>query len=343
MDYSESRIKIFGELTNQMSELTPPGNYTYRPITTADLRGIIYMTAAAVDIDRTEGPATEENLMQIYNILGENIGTNTLAAIGEDGEIAALALVIVRPGEGELLASLDGSVHVKHRGKGLGSYILHWMEHRAQDEWRASGWNLPLVLRTSCTDHLEDRINLFEQNGYQAARYAYKMQRDLAEPIPPVALPGSLRMVAWSKERDEQLRQAFNTAFKGSWGVPEIDEQLWPQIFTGIPKFRGDLSFLVQDGEKILGFCINWIDEAKNRQRDVKEGWIEALGVIPERRGMGIASALLSHSLEEFKASGLEQAALDVDTQNPTGALRLYENLGFIAIKRTITFVKTNR
>jgi len=326
-----------------MSELTPPGNYTFRPITPADLRDIIDMTAAAVAIDRTEGPATEENLTQIFNILGENIGTNTLAVLGEDGEIAALALVIVRPGDEELLAILDGSVHVKHRGKGLGSYILSWMEHRAQEEWRVSGRNLPLVLRTSCADHLVDRINLFEQNGFQAARYAYKMRRDLAESILPVDLPGGLRMVTWSKERDEQLRQAFNTAFKGSWGVPEIDEQLWPQIFTGIPKFRGDLSFLVLDRERIMGFCINWVDEAKNRQRNVKEGWIEAVGVIPERRGIGIASALLSHSMDEFKASGLEQAALDVDTQNPTGALRLYEKLGFIAVKRMIAFTKTLR
>ncbi len=31
---------------------------------------------------------------------------------------------------------------------------------------------------------------------------------------------------------------------------------------------------------------------------------------------------------------------MDVDTQNPTGALRLYENLGFEAAKRTITFMK---
>ena len=38
--------------------------------------------------------------------------------------------------------------------------------------------------------------------------------------------------------------------------------------------------------------------------------------------------------------SGLEQAALDVDTQNPTGVLRLYEKLGFEAAKRTITFKK---
>jgi ribosomal protein S18 acetylase RimI-like enzyme len=36
----------------------------------------------------------------------------------------------------------------------------------------------------------------------------------------------------------------------------------------------------------------------------------------------------------------MEQAALDVDTQNPSGALQLYEKLGFTAVKRRVTLHK---
>jgi len=322
------------------AEVSLPTKYSFRPIRRSDLAAIIEMTARAVEADRSVGPATEDNLAQIFQILGERVETNTLAAISGEGSLAALALVLVRPGKDELLAMLDGNVHVEHRGRGLGSYILHWMEQRAREEHEQMGGGLPLVMRTSCADHLVDRISLFEQNGFQAARYAFEMQRDLTQPIPEKELPENLRLVSWSRALDDDLRQAFNAAFRGSWGVPEMDEQLWPQIFTGVPQFRADLSFLVLEGDEIAGFCINWVNEAKNEQRGVQEGWVEALGVIPERRGQGLASVLLAHSMNEFLAAGMEQAALDVDTQNPTGALRLYENMGFVATKRTVMFTK---
>jgi GNAT superfamily N-acetyltransferase len=322
------------------TDITLPANYSFRSIEGSDMVAIIEMTARAVEADRTDGPATEDKLAQIFKILGERIETNTLAAVSGEGILAALALVLVRPAEDELLAMLDGNVHVEHRGRGLGSYILHWMEQRAREEHEQMGVGLPLVMRTSCADHLADRISLFEQNGFQAERYAYEMQRDLTQPFPEKELPETLRLVMWSQALDDDLPQAFNTAFRGSWGVPEMDEQLWPQVFTGVAQFRGDLSFLVMDGDEIAGFCINWVNEAKNEQRGVQEGWIEALGVIPEWRGQGLATALLAHSMNAFLTAGLEQAALDVDTQNPTGALRLYENMGFKAIKRTVMFTK---
>jgi ribosomal protein S18 acetylase RimI-like enzyme len=50
---------------------------------------------------------------------------------------------------------------------------------------------------------------------------------------------------------------------------------------------------------------------------------------------------MLTQALALFRAEGLERAALDVDTQNPTGALRLYEKHGFEVVKETIHFTKS--
>jgi mycothiol synthase len=88
------------------------------------------------------------------------------------------------------------------------------------------------------------------------------------------------------------------------------------------------------------GFCLNWVDKPQNKQTGIGEGWIEAVGTLPAWRGQGLASALLVHSMRAFIAEGLQRAGLDVDTQNPTGALRLYEKLGFTAAKRTVIFTK---
>jgi ribosomal protein S18 acetylase RimI-like enzyme len=42
-----------------------------------------------------------------------------------------------------------------------------------------------------------------------------------------------------------------------------------------------------------------------------------------------VASALLEHSFNAFHGAGLTHAMLGVDTENPTGALGIYERLGF--------------
>jgi ribosomal protein S18 acetylase RimI-like enzyme len=325
-------------MTAQKNTILP--TYSWRPIHRNDISAIREMTAAAVGVDKSEGPAIEESLNQIFQILGERLETNSLAGIAAGGSLAAIAFILTRPGENEFLVMIDGHIHVDHRGKGLGSYILDWLENRAREEYEKSDQDVSLVIRTSCADHLQDRINLFEENRFEASRYSYKMQRDLSLPIPDQPLPSSLQLERWTKELDQPMMVAFNEAFHGQWGLPEMDEQLWEQFFTGVPQFRGDLTYLAMEGETIAGFCLNWVDQAKNEQSGVQEGFIEAIGVIPEWRGHGVASALLVYTMKEFHAEGMERAALDVDTQNPTGALRLYEKLGFEAVKRTITFTK---
>ena len=53
-----------------------------------------------------------------------------------------------------------------------------------------------------------------------------------------------------------------------------------------------------------------------------------------------MATALLCASLHAFKAEGLQHAMLGVDTENPSGALRVYEHVGFKPVKRFIQFQK---
>ena len=46
-------------------------------------------------------------------------------------------------------------------------------------------------------------------------------------------------------------------------------------------------------------------------------------------RGRGVASALIVRALGALRDRGMTEAALGVDAQNETGALRLYEAMGF--------------
>lgn len=59
-----------------------------------------------------------------------------------------------------------------------------------------------------------------------------------------------------------------------------------------------------------------------------EHGWVQGLGVRPEFRGRGVARLLLLTTFATFVAGGYHQVALTVDTENTTGALRLYESVG---------------
>jgi ribosomal protein S18 acetylase RimI-like enzyme len=53
--------------------------------------------------------------------------------------------------------------------------------------------------------------------------------------------------------------------------------------------------------------------------------------------------ALLQHSFGEFYRRGLRRAGLGVDSQNLTGAVRLYYRAGMHVARETITYEKELR
>jgi mycothiol synthase len=73
------------------------------------------------------------------------------------------------------------------------------------------------------------------------------------------------------------------------------------------------------------------------------QAWLGTIGVRREYRESGVASALMTRTMEAFRQRGYRKAILDVDTENPTGALGLYERHGFRSIHRYILRGKTVR
>ena len=69
-------------------------------------------------------------------------------------------------------------------------------------------------------------------------------------------------------------------------------------------------------------------------------GWIRTLGVRPPWRKRGLGEALLLHSFGEFYKRGTKTIGLGVDAQNPTGATRLYQKVGMVAVSEFVTYEK---
>jgi ribosomal protein S18 acetylase RimI-like enzyme len=215
------------------------------------------------------------------------------------------------------------------------------MEARGRQRLEEVSADLPRLLRTNCQDNVRDSIALFEQHGFRPVRFAYRMRRELSRPIPDAPMPEGLTLCPYSREFDRSMLEALNESFRDHWGFEWVSEEDWQMFFVGRSTFRPDMTFLAVEGDQVMGLCFTNVNSEANERHGIKEGWIDDLGVRRPWRKRGVASALMCQSMRAMKADGLDYATLGVDTQNSTGALGLYERLGFVAVKRMINFEKS--
>lgn len=321
-----------------------PG-YSFRTARREDLPTVHELMERVAEVDRTGFVDTLEDMTNQFNDPWCDPGKDYLVALTSREQVVGTGRVYVNPTpRRERNAFLAGEVHPEHRGRGLGDLILTWMEANGRQRLLEFPPDLPRSLRTSCHDYLSDRITLFERHGFSPVRNTYRMRRDLSQPIPEQYLPAGLTLCNYRAELDRALMEACNEAFSDHWGFEPISYEDWQMFMIHAISFRPTLSYLALDGEgsntQITGFSINFIREEDNRRQGIAEGIITELGTRRAWRKRGIASALVCASMRAFKKAGLDYAALGVDTENTTGALQLYERLGFKAIKRSIIFSK---
>jgi ribosomal protein S18 acetylase RimI-like enzyme len=88
-------------------------------------------------------------------------------------------------------------------------------------------------------------------------------------------------------------------------------------------------------GGRVAGYALSAAYPADWASRGHPEGWTNKVGVLPGYRGRGLARTLLTATLRAMQAGGMRHAGLDVDADNPTGALALYAGLGYRVRRRT--------
>jgi ribosomal protein S18 acetylase RimI-like enzyme len=123
-------------------------------------------------------------------------------------------------------------------------------------------------------------------------------------------------------------------------------ESEWQQWVVGNRSFRPELTFLVtpdDDAATIVAYLMTKEFGAATAVTGKREAYIDRVGTLPEHRGRGLASALLRHALAAQQEAGYDEAALDVDTLNPTGALSIYEAAGFARERTFAMYVKVLR
>ncbi len=315
----------------------PIPGYTWRAPRYDDLPALYDMLLA---VDRAETRALDLSLEDMYTQFNDpwcNPETDFRLAFTASGQVAAMARVFLNPhfNAEERRVYLWDEIHPEHRGRGLEEFVLDWME-RVQD----TPSHVPRTLRITCQDDLHGYIALIERRGFRPVRYSYRMRRDLKQPVPAPTLPVGLTMRRYSPELARPMLDTFNQAFQDHWSFEPVTFEEWQMFFIQSHSFRPDLTFVVMDGDQVIGLSLNMVNTETNQRYGIREGWVSELGVLRAWRKRGVAAALLCRAMQAFKDDGPEYAALGVDSENPTGALRLYEKLGFGVSKRFITFAR---
>ncbi len=321
-----------------------PG-YSFRIVRKEDLPAVHQMMERVAAVDNTGFVDTLEDMTNQLNDPWCDPEKDYLLALTSSGQVAGTGRVYINPNpRRERNAFLGGDIHPDHRGRSLGNLILTWMEAHARQRLLEYPPNLPRSLRTSCHDYLSDRIALYERHGFSPIRNMYRMRRDLSQPIPEEYLPAGMTLCNYRPDLDRELLDAVNESFSDHWSFEPNSYEDWQMFLIHSTAFRPALSYLALDSEgntiQVAGFSLNFIREEDNRRQGITEGIITELGTRRAWRKRGIASALVCASMRAFKKAGLDYAALGVDTENTTGALQLYERLGFKPIKRSIIFAK---
>jgi mycothiol synthase len=183
------------------------------------------------------------------------------------------------------------------------------------------------------------RQALLTSEGLEPVRHYYTMVRPDLENIPDLPLPAGVEVRPALPEHYRQIWEANTEAFADHFGSSLENDPTLEQWLAN-QNFDPALWRVAWAGDQVVGMVLSYIDRDENQATGRLRGWTEEICVRKPWRKQGIARALIARSLQAIKERGMTEAALGVDTQNETGALRLYEAMGYQPVKRASQYRK---
>jgi mycothiol synthase len=215
-----------------------------------------------------------------------------------------------------------GAVRPGEKGRGFGIALLEVAERRAR-ELDASR------LRQIARGPDEAARALIESRGYREVRRHYEMAISLDSEPPEPVLPDGLAIDTFRDDDARAFHAAAGEAFAEEWGFHSLPFDEWWAMRKDEDK---SLWFVIRGGGEIAA--------CERCEPMHGGGYVGMLGVRKPWRRRGLGKALLLHAFREFRRRGYERASLGVDSENPTGATRLYESVGMRVESEHVTFEK---
>lgn len=313
----------------------------WRPLTSEDAASFHRLAILIEESDDLLYRSTVEESTDRLCSAGSGTEGNMVGGFDASGRMQAFAGVRRAPDdEGSVRVFLDGDVSPEYRRKGIGSMLLDWQLARARQLLAESDRLVPGRIVANAEENLPDAVHMLVSRGFRPQRWYFDLRRDLSLDIPEVDLDHNIEIVPWSEDFDEQCRIAHNDAFAMHWGSEPSSPETWAEDRQYIAP---EWSFLAldksSDRAKVVGYLLSGRYEQDWDSLGWTEGYIDMLGVRQQWRNRKIATGLVAHAMNVYRADGIEYAAVGVDAAAPSKTYGLFSTLNFEAIRSATMFI----
>lgn len=306
----------------------------------SDFPSMLAVIEAAASADHDKSSMTVDEIKNDYKHLKNSDPENDMRFAEVNGQLVAYSRVEWNMEESSKDHIYSHFVHTcpEWRNMGIAEALIEWCENRLQIISAAHPQGYKRFFQTY-SNELKPWFNqIIEKQGYQPVRYFIEMARSL-EDIPSSDLPEGVETRPVKTKDVRKIWDASIEAFRDHWGFTEPGEA----SFKGYKEskyFQPDLWQVAWVGDVVVGSVLNFIDHDYNKKYNKKRGWTEEITTHRDWRRKGIARRLIIRSMHMHKAQGMTEVSLDVDTDNPTGALKLYTSLAYQKVKTMMTYRK---
>jgi mycothiol synthase len=164
-----------------------------------------------------------------------------------------------------------------------------------------------------------------ESFGMEGIRTYWRMRRTLDAGSKADTSKDKVEIRLVSGREDLEIWWALHQdAFSKHFGFAPRPMELWIEQTTSAGTMDPDGSFLAFYEGEPAGYV-----QMANANYHLNGGYVDLIGVSHEFQGRGLGQVLLQHAINYSVDQGREFIELNVDTGNESGALKLYEKLGF--------------
>lgn len=203
---------------------------------------------------------------------------------------------------------------------GDASEVLDWVIAKADSEY--PGYEFWVT-----TNKKDIRlVEAYKQAGLRTNRFFFSLRAQTPEGT-RVSLPTGVSLQNLALESDDDMLswyQVHQDAFSRHFGFVPRDAESWIAIQRRSSELPAEFRYLLKvEGEAAAIVIMS--DELAHEDRS----FVEVVAVKHEFQGRGLGNVLMQIALDHARRLNHKELELSVDSQNESGALRLYEKFGF--------------
>ncbi len=305
-----------------------------------DFEKMVAVIQGCKQVDQMERADTAQDLARNYRYAPNFDIARDLLLVEMEGDVIGYYRVVwFFEDAGDAIYTHYGFLLPQWRGKGIGRAVLAYLQAHIRRTAATHPLEQPKYFQSYADEKERDSTAFLLAAGYKAARHFYTMQRPDLENIPDLPLPPGYEIRPVLEEDLPVILTASTEAFQDHWGYSAAADPPLAQIMED-PDFDPSLWRVAWQGDQVAGMVLSYITPAENLEYQRLRGYTENICVRRPYRKQGLAHALIAASLHALRERGMQEAALHVDTENLSGALQLYESLGFQPVARHTTYRK---